>query len=174
MTDLQHEIGPDHASMEHHPHSTLTWWLAGGLLLALLAVVGLGVWVYSDHHQTTATPPTASGVASPAITAVLASRVAAVNSGDKQTLTKIYGPTAIVEERDQNPAVIYSGNERMATILNGYHMMGFSLRETGVAVEQGQFVAEPLEWSSGGGVAVYEFNDQGVIIHQWVIGESLP
>jgi hypothetical protein len=174
VTDLQHEIVPDHAPREHHPQSTLTWWLAGSLVLALLAVVGLGAWVYSDHHQATAAPVTATGVAPPAIAAVLASRVAAVNSGDKQTLTKIYGPTAVVEERDQNPAVIYSGNERIATILNGYHMMGFSLHETGVAVKQGQFVAEPLEWSSGGGIAVYEFNDQGVIIHQWVIGESVP
>ena len=53
MTDLQHHVVPEAAPVEHH-RSALVWWLAGGLALALLAVIGLGAWVYTDHHQSTA------------------------------------------------------------------------------------------------------------------------
>lgn len=52
MTDLQHDMVPETAPVEHH-RSALVWWLAGGLAVALLAVIGLGAWVYTDHHQTT-------------------------------------------------------------------------------------------------------------------------
>ena len=51
MTDIQHRQIPDTAAVEHR-RSALVWWLAGGLAVALLAVIGLGAWVYSDHHQT--------------------------------------------------------------------------------------------------------------------------
>ena len=51
MTDIQHRQIPDTAPVEHR-RSALVWWLAGGLAVALLAVIGLGAWVYNDHHQT--------------------------------------------------------------------------------------------------------------------------
>lgn len=37
--------------VERH-RSALTWWLIGGLALALVVVAGLGSWLYTDHHQT--------------------------------------------------------------------------------------------------------------------------
>lgn len=170
MTDLQHETVRETTPAEQH-RSALTWWLAGALVVALAAVVGLGAWTWYDHSQTSTSPPAASGLATDAVTTLLASRVAAVNNGDKQALMNVYASDAVVEERDQNPPVIYSGNEQIATILTGYHSMGWSLHQTGVAIHQGRYVSEPLEWSGGSGIAVYEIDDQGLIAHQWVIGE---
>jgi len=173
VTDLQHGIVPQTTPVEHR-RSTVNAWLVGGLVLALVALVGLGVWAYNDHNQTPSNPaaaPTATaGLAPQAVTAMLASRVAAVNNGDKQTLMRVYAPNAVVEERDQTPAVIYSGNEKIATVLTGYHSMGWTLQQAGAASQQGMFVSEPLIWSGGSGIAVYELNDQGLIAHQWVIG----
>jgi len=68
VTDLRHAMVPETAPVEHH-RSTLNWWLAGGLVVALLAVIGLGGWVYYDHHQTTT-----------GLTATQAAAVAAVNA----------------------------------------------------------------------------------------------
>jgi hypothetical protein len=173
MTDVQSPIAPRTTHVERR-RSTVNAWLVGGLVLALAALIGMGAWFYYDHNQTPSTPtaaPTASaGAATPAVRAMLAIRVAAVNNGDKQTLMNVYAPDAVVEERDQTPAVIYSGNEKIATVLTGYHSMGWTLEQAGPASQQGMFVSEPLIWSGGSGIAVYELNAQGLIAHQWVFG----
>jgi len=49
VTDVQHQSIPQTAPVEHH-RSALVWWLAGGLAVSLLAVIGLGAWVYADHR----------------------------------------------------------------------------------------------------------------------------
>jgi len=51
VTDIQHQQIPETAPVEHR-RTALVWLLAGGLAVALLAVIGLGAWVYNDHHQT--------------------------------------------------------------------------------------------------------------------------
>ena len=72
-TDVQHEIAPETAPVVHH-RSTLNWWLAGGLVVALLAVIGLGAWVYNDHHQTTTGLTTTQAAAVAAVDASLAAQ----------------------------------------------------------------------------------------------------
>jgi len=94
-----------------------------------------------------------------------------VNGGDKEGIASHYSTSAVVEERDQDPPVTYSGNERIASVLSGYQLLGFSIHQRGVAVQQGRWVAEPLVWSNGEGIAVYEIGEDGVIAHQWVIGQ---
>jgi ketosteroid isomerase-like protein len=83
VTDLQHEIVPETAPAVHH-RSKLNWWLAGGLVVALLAVIGLGAWVYHDHNQTPTTPTLTSTQA--AGVAVVKANIAALNAADYTAL----------------------------------------------------------------------------------------
>lgn len=53
MSDLQHKQVPETAPGVNHTPALVAW-LAAGLAVALIAVIGLGVWVYSDHHQNAA------------------------------------------------------------------------------------------------------------------------
>jgi hypothetical protein len=53
VTDLQDEVIEDSVRPKAKPQTVIRW-LAGGLAIALLAVIGLAAWVYSDHHQTAA------------------------------------------------------------------------------------------------------------------------
>jgi hypothetical protein len=57
VTDLHDEVIEDAVRAQPDP-KTVIWRLAGGLAVALLAVIGLGAWVYDDHQRMTATPTT--------------------------------------------------------------------------------------------------------------------
>jgi hypothetical protein len=174
VTDLQHTNVPDAAPVEQH-RSTVNRWLAGGLVVALLAAIALGAWVYNDHHETAATPSALSGLASPEGTAMLAARVAAVNGGSAATIAGFYSPDAVLEELDQEPPVVTKTNANIGEWLFVYQSSGFRLQRTGTATALGPFVAEPLLWSGGGGgMVTYELDSDGKIVHQWVTGGIIP
>ncbi len=146
--------------------------MSGQRILALAAAVLLGVIGGVVVGRATAPdPPPPAGLATSQVADLLASRVSAVNDGDKESIAIHYSTNAVVEEHDQDPPVIYSGNERIASVLSGYQLLGFRIQQQGVAMQQGSWVAEPLTWSNGEGIAVYEIDDDGVIAHQWVFGE---
>ena len=149
MTDRQHETVPDTVSVEHDP-TPLTRWLAGVLAVAMLALVGLGGWFVHDHDRA-ATADAVPGLASPAVTAMLAARVAAVNGGTAADIASFYATDAVLEERDQNPAVVTKTSNNIGEWLYVYQSAGFRLQRTGTATALGPYVTEPLLWSDGGG-----------------------
>jgi len=174
VTDTQHRQITETAPVEHG-RSVLVWWLAGGLAVALLAVIGLGAWVYIDHHEAATTPSAVAGLASPEVTAMLAARVAAVNGGSATTIATFYAPDAVLEELDQEPPMVTKTSANIGEWLFVYQSAGFRLQQTGTATALGPFVTEPLLWPGGfGGMVTYELNSEGKIVHQWVTGDTIP
>jgi ketosteroid isomerase-like protein len=88
VTDLQHEFVPETAPVEHH-RSTLNRWLAGGLVVALLAAIGLGAWVFYDHNHTDLTSTQTAAVA------VVNANLAAHNADDWTALTNTMTSDAV-------------------------------------------------------------------------------
>jgi hypothetical protein len=76
----------------------------------------------------------------------------------------------MLEEMDQSPPVVTTGNEAISNHLQYYVDMGFRLETLGAALQNGKYVTEVLDWSGGGGVAVYEIDENLKITHQWVLG----
>jgi hypothetical protein len=145
--------------------------------LAVLVVAGLGlalaVGALIGWHWSAPGDP--AGLARPAITSMLTARVAAINEGTADDIAAFYAADAILEEHDQDPAVLTSGGAAIGEHLDTYRLLGFRIQQTGVAIELGPFVAEPLLWSGqAGGIAVYRLTDDGLIAHQWVMGAPLP
>lgn len=54
MVDIQHSAQPAQradTTTQAHERSSLVWWLAGALVVAVLALAGLGLWAYLDHKS---------------------------------------------------------------------------------------------------------------------------
>lgn len=51
VTDMRHEEITVHEAPPRQ-RSTLVWWLAGGLVVALAALIGLGAWGYATYAMT--------------------------------------------------------------------------------------------------------------------------
>lgn len=109
-------------------------------------------------------------LASPAVTAMLRDRVIAVNTGGPDAIAAFYAADAVLEEMDQSPTVVTTGNTQISFHLQNYVGMGFRLETLGPALQNGKYVTEVLDWSGGGGVSIYEIDDDLKITHQWVIG----
>ena len=109
-------------------------------------------------------------VASPEVTEMLRDRVIAVNTLGPDAIASFYAEDAVLEEMDQSPPVVTTGNEAISNHLQNYVGMGFRLETLGAAVQNGKYVTEVLDWSGGGGVAVYEIDENLRITHQWVMG----
>lgn len=109
-------------------------------------------------------------VASSEVTGMLRDRVIAVNTMGPDAIASFYADDAVLEEMDQSPPVVTTGNEAIGSHLQHYVDMGFRLETLGVALQNGKYVTEVLDWSGGGGVAVYEIDENRKITHQWVLG----
>lgn len=83
----------------------------------LLAAVGVGILIGRATVEEPAVPPQPFGLASANVQAILAGRMAALNKGDAHALAAFYAPDAILEERDQYPAVITKGSKKIASHL---------------------------------------------------------
>ncbi len=145
-------------------------WATVGAVVVLLAAVGVGVLIGRATAEEPAAAPQPLGLASADVQTMLGGRMAALNSGDAQALAAFYAPDGILEERDQQPAVITKGSEEIASHLHEYFNLGFRLRSESVAVTWGPYVTEAATWSGGGGILVYQLDPDLKIVHQWVIG----
>lgn len=147
-------------------------------LLVIMGVAAAGVALVGGFLAGRATAPSdaPSGLAPQSVTVMLADRVAAVNSGDADSIAKYYTPDAVLEELDQSPPVVTRTARLIATHLVAYQQLGFRLEQTGGAITAlGPFVTEPLTWSGGaGGLVTYQLAGDGRISHQWVIGADIP
>jgi hypothetical protein len=138
-----------------------------GLILSLIAGVLIG--------RQTSTPQDPPGLAGSTVTAMLADRVAAVNDGTAEEIAAFYTDDAVLEEFDQQSAVITTGGPAIGGHLSAYALMGLRLQQTGTPTQLSAFVAEPLLWSEGyGGIVVYRLAEDGRIAHQWVMGGPIP
>jgi hypothetical protein len=164
VTDLQHETLPETVPAEHH-RSALVWWLAGGLAVALLAVIGLGAWVYYDHNQTTTTGLTSTQAA--AVAAVDA-HMAAMNANDPAAIANtatsdVVWTTVFGGKVMDGP---YVGKDYLALMASAAPT--FSIQKLGdPAVGGDSVVAVPTYFSanklgaSGTGVTVFTVRAEG-------------
>lgn len=177
------------STMQESPHrETLTVegetthaksWLAP--VLAILALV-LGLIVGGVLGRSSVDDPVSESTPSPAVLEVLSGRIEAVNGGNADEIAAYYSADAVLEERDVEPAVVTTTNTAIGERLAGIASMGFQLHPTGDIIvtptrpavtgwwAYGKYAAETLEWTTGAGVCVYEFDEQLKIVHQWVIG----
>jgi hypothetical protein len=142
---------------------------------ALLAVVIAAVLLALGFAIGRVTAPEAEqpkAIASPEVTAMLRDRVNAVNTLGPDAIASFYAEDAVLEEMDQSPPVVTTGNDAIGSHLHDYVDMGFRLEALGAALQNGKYVTEVLDWSGGGGVAVYEIDENLKITHQWVLGGS--
>jgi ketosteroid isomerase-like protein len=160
VTDLQHDVVPETAPVEHH-RSALVWWLAGGLAVALLAVIGLGAWVYTDHHQTTSQQNAVAAVTAftDAINAHDVTAVTAAQTADA-TWVSIAGGQ-VVDGPYLSDALVTQEKDWMSSGLN-LATLGTPLvsNDTQVVVAtHATFSSEPA--AGGGGSITYTLRDDG-------------
>jgi hypothetical protein len=144
--------------------------LASVVVTALLVglVVGLVVGRRTADAPVAALPP---GLAGDDVLAMLADRVETLNTGTEEELAAFYSRDSVLEEQDMgDPALVTRGGEQIAEHLMGYRSMGFRLDPETTAIRLGRYVAEGLRWGTGGGIVVYELDEEGRIAHTWVIG----
>ena len=158
--------------LDAQPH--LRWprinpWLVVVVALAT-ALLALSAWVLLDRQ---ANAP--EGLASPEVSAMLADRIVALNSGNARTISSFYSQDAIVEEHDIDPAFINRGRQEIGARLSGmpkiWRLMGIRARSESDVIQFGRYAAEAAsigqDWD---GILVYKFDANGKIVHQWVIG----
>ena len=144
-------------------------WLVVVVALAA-ALVALSAWVLLDR-QTNAP----EGLASPEVSAMLADRIVALNSGNAPAISSFYSQDAIVEERDIDPAFISRGRKDIGARLSGlpklWKLMGIQASSESDVIQFGRYAAEAASIGKNwNGILVYKFDENGKIVHQWVIG----
>jgi hypothetical protein len=131
-------------------------------------VVGLLVGRGTVEAPVADPPP---GLAGDDVLAMLADRVETLNTGTEEELAAFYSRDSVLEEQDMgDPALVTRGGGSIAEHLMGYRSLGFRLDPETTAIRLGRYVAEGLRWGTGGGVVVYELDEEGRIAHTWVIG----
>lgn len=159
-----------HAAHPHLRRPRINLWLVVVIGLAA-ALVALGTWVLVRDSGTAAP----EGAASPEVAAMLADRMVALNSGSDQAIQRFYSRDAVVEEHDVDPVFISRGQDEIGARLGGipkvWKLMGVRARSESDVIQFGRYAAEAAsigpDWD---GILVYEFDANGKIAHQWVIG----
>jgi len=160
VTDLQHRQSPDTVPVEHR-RSALVWWLTGGLAVALLAVIGLGAWVYSDHHQTVNQQNAVAAVTAyiNAVNANDMTAVKAAQTSDSSWLSVANG--AVVDGPYQAEALVTQETDWLSSGLN-LATIGTPLvsSDSQVVVQtHATFTTDPS--MGGSGAATYTLRDEG-------------
>jgi hypothetical protein len=142
-------------------------WLAP--TVALLALVfglvgGVVLGRASVDEPASESTPTAE------VIETLHNRIDAVNGGDADEIAAFYTPSAVLDEQDIIPGRVTTTNTAIGEHLAGYVEMGFQLVQRGDVLVYGRYAVETLGWTNGGGVSIYEFDNELKIVHQWVIG----
>jgi hypothetical protein len=142
------------------------------ILLASVLVTALAIGLVVGRGTVEApVAPQPSGLAGDDVLAMLADRVETLNTGTEEELAAFYSRDSVLEEQDMGePALVTRGGGQLAEHLMGYRSMGFRLDPETTAIRLGRYVAEGLGWGTGGGIVVYELDEEGRIAHTWVIG----
>ena len=151
-------------------HTARNVWVTVGVLAALVLAIGAGVLIGRAMVEETAPAPEPLGLATPATVQTLDATIAAVVEADEAALVALWAPEGVVT--DQIAGIEVVGAEEIA----GTYAQGdiSNLERTSEVVQVGDFAAYAFTYSAnagpGSGIAVYEFNDDGLIVHQWVMG----
>ena len=162
--------------------SRLTYWLAGGLALSLVAVVVLAaLFATRGEPSRSGTSAPNYAAASASVVALLDKRIAAFNAGDSQTAAATYTENGIMEEFEPPwPAgkALYTtvGRTNIENRLRELYGMGLRIDAVGKPIQMGVLVAEPTKFRNvadptgyGEGMLVFQIMN-GLIAHQWMIG----
>ena len=176
MNDLREQVERA-ATPTERGGSTSVWWLAGCLVLALAAVLGLALALVADRDETSPTTPSAE------VVALLDERIAAINRVDGAAAAALYAEDAVLDEIEGEPypsstaTYTFVGRAEIEERLQGLaEEAGLRLEAVGEPVQLGNLVAEPTRFLQEGGsgygegILVFEIDDQGTIAHQWMIG----
>ena len=142
-------------------------WLVTTIVLAV-ALIALGVWTVIDRQ--TIQP---QGLASDEVRAILKDRIATFGAEGGVAASAFYADDAILEERDVEPAVVTTEAAHIAYRLEDLRNFGMRLESESTPIQVGRYAAEALsldEEHAIVGIAVYELDANGKIVHQWFIG----
>ena len=109
---------------------------------------------------------------------MLEHRIAAMNSGDIDAAAALYARNAVLEERDQVPALVTKGQDAIDGRLSELYDAGLRLESMAAPIQMGRYVGEAVRFyeaggtGTGEGILVFEIDRSGKIAHQWVMGET--
>lgn len=133
-------------------------WLAGGLVVALLAVIGLGAWIFYDRNHSGLTTAQTAAVA--AVNANLAAHNADDWAGIANTMTPDVVWTAVAAGKITDGPLVGQAYVGLVQSMGGVHFT--TLGDPVVAGDT--VVAVPVSLSGGAagtGMAVFTVRDDG-------------
>jgi hypothetical protein len=160
--------------------SRITYWLAGGLVLCLIAVAVLAVVASRQESRRSGTSGEYAA-ASASVVALLDKRIATFNAGDSHAAAATYTENGILEELEPpwppgKAAYTIIGREGIEKRLRSLYQSGLRIEAVGKPVQMGVLVAEPTKFRNatdpsgyGEGILVFQIKN-GLIAHQWMIG----
>ena len=163
-----------HRFRVRRPH--LNPWFVAVIALAA-ALIGLSIWVIVDQTSSESAPaePT-HGLASGQVVAMLDARLAALNSGGKQSFASYYSPGTVFEDRSVTPPIVVRG-AHVASLMEGFSkiwaMAGQRISRESEVIQFGNYAAHAIRLGNTDGISVYKLDQNGKIEHQWVLGSGM-
>lgn len=155
--------------------SRLNRWLVGAVVLLVAGVAALGTALIAQSGEEPAPPPRSEGLASAEVVQALDAQTAALNAADEAALAATYADDAVLA--DTVAGQEFEGADAIAARYTGPLYEGFELVLTSEVIQVGDFAAVAFTYnpstmmdSGGSGIAVFEFDEELKIVHQWLMG----
>ncbi len=150
-------------------HTARNLWVTVGALVLLALAIVTGIAIGRATVEEPAPAPQPEGLATPAMVQTIDANIAALNAGDAQGYAATWAPEAVLTDMIAGNEAV-GVDEIVAEYVTGYQPGDLQVARTSEVVQGGRFASSAFSYSAGSGVSVWEFDDAGLILHQWVIG----
>ena len=161
-----------HAPEVHGRRSHLNIWIAAGVVLVLVAALGIGMLIGRSTKRTE--PP--QGLARTEVVAAIDGSLAALNSGDFEAFGSYWAKNAVFE--DPGGFGTARGREAIVEMNRSYQNLGARYERASAVIQRGNLAAYvvscpkcPGAWS---GIDLVRFTDGWKIDHLWTGNTAGP